>query len=163
MHIETRPAVIAAVVLGLSVIISGCAHQNSGVAFELGAMPPSDEKPSDEPLQAGRKHFSQGDYGLAEKNFRAAAEVNPSNADAWLGLAASYDRLRRFDLAEKAYHQAMRFAGDSPALLNNLGYHYLLRGDKVRARENLQLAASRDPGNPRIQGNLKLLETWSNG
>ena len=163
MQFAIRSATIRVVILALCFGLYGCANHASLSLTELGAEPPSDQKPSDEPLQAGRLHFSNGDYGLAEKNFRAAVEVNPSNADAWIGLAASYDRLRRFDLAEKAYHQAVRFAGHSPAVLNNLGYHYMLRGDKLRARENLMQAAAKDPGNRRIQGNLKLLETWSNG
>lgn len=129
----------------------------SGIAAEI---PPSDQRPSDEPLQAAKEYFDHSDYGLAEKNFRAAAEVNPKSIDAWVGLAASYDRLHRFDLADKAYSRAISLAGETPEILNNLGYHYLLMGNLKRARQYLQAAAERMPANPYIQGNLKLLETW---
>ena len=149
-------------VIGLlsCVLLAGCAA-TSGIGLSDLSTPPSDERPSDEPLLAGKRHYANADYGLAEKNFRAAVEANSSSIDSWVGLAASYDRLRRFDLADKAYVQVVKLAGRTPAVLNNLGYHYLLMGDKVRARENFRLAAELDPTNTRIRGNLRLLESWS--
>ena len=76
----------------------------------------------------------------------------------WIGLAASYDRLRRFDLADRAYTQAMKIAGATPEILNNVGYSYMLRGDYRRARETLMQAQAQDPGNPYIRNNLELLD-----
>ena len=95
--------------------------------------------------------------------FRAAVEANPESIDAWVGLAASYDHLHRFDLAERAYVQTIKLAGQTPEILNNLGYHYLLKGDSAQARRYLLAAAEREPGNPYVRSNLKLLETWSTG
>jgi Flp pilus assembly protein TadD len=46
-------------------------------------------------LSLGKKHYRAENFGLAEKYFRHAAELHPRDAEAWLGLAASYDRLRR--------------------------------------------------------------------
>ena len=63
--------------------------------------------PNDD-LSVAKKYFRQGSYGLAERHFRKAVELHPRDAEAWLGLAASYDRLRRFDLADRAYAQAIR-------------------------------------------------------
>jgi Flp pilus assembly protein TadD len=48
-------------------------------------------------------------------------------------------------------------------VLNNLGYHHMLRGNLNEARGLLLEAASKDPGNPRVQGNLYLLDTWQSG
>ena len=53
------------------------------------------------------------------------------------GLAASYDRLRRFDLADRAYAQAIRSSAPTPEILNNQGFSYMLRGDYGRARAQL--------------------------
>jgi Flp pilus assembly protein TadD len=114
-------------------------------------------------VRFGKESFARADYGLAEQNFRAAVEANPESIDAWVGLAASYDQLHRFDLADKAYAHAVRLAGQTPEMLNNLGYHYLLKGDRVQARRYLLAAAEADPANPYIQSNLYLLETWSTG
>ena len=113
--------------------------------------------PNDD-LNRGKKYFRAADFGLAERHFRRAVELHPRDLEAWIGLAASYDRLRRFDLADRAYEQAMKIAGQTPEILNNLGYSYMLRGDYRRARETLLQAQAQDPGNPYIRNNLELLE-----
>jgi Flp pilus assembly protein TadD len=79
-------------------------------------------------LSLGKKHFRAHDYGLAEKHFRRAVESHPRDAEAWLGLAACYDRLRRFDLADRAYGQAVGILGPTVEILNNQGFSYMLRG-----------------------------------
>ena len=134
-----------------------------GLSLGMAACATSGERPSDEPVRLGKDHFARKDYGLAEQQFRMAVEANPESIDAWVGLAASYDHLHRFDLAEKAYVQAIKLAGQTPEILNNLGYHYLLKGDRAQARRYLLAAAEREPGNPYVRSNLKLLETWSTG
>jgi len=108
-------------------------------------------------VSLGKQYYRTGNFGLAEKYFRAAAESQPRNPEAWLGLAASYDELRRFDLADRAYAQAIRIAGEQVAIINNQGYSYILRGDYKRARELLLLASVKAPDNPHVQANLQLL------
>ncbi|HLL26215.1 MAG TPA: tetratricopeptide repeat protein [Xanthobacteraceae bacterium] len=109
-------------------------------------------------LNMGKRHFRERDYGLAERYFRRAVEMSPRDAEAWVGLAACYDRLRRFDHADRAYRQALAILGPTPEILNNQGYSYLLRGDYKRARTKLYEARAKDPANPRIQNNIELLE-----
>ena len=123
-------------------------------------LPPSDERPSDEPLYLAKLQFRNGNYGLAEQYYRRAVEANPESLDAWLGLAASYDRLNRFDLAENAYHELTRRVGYTPVVLNNLGYHYLLAGNNAKARKYFMQAYEKDPTNPEIQANLALSDQW---
>lgn len=113
--------------------------------------------PNDD-LSLGKKHFRAANFGLAEKYFRRAVEQHPRDLESWVGLAASYDRLRRFDLADRAYDQAAKIAGPSAELLNNWGYSYMLRGDYRRARDTLLQAQATDPGNPYVKNNLELLE-----
>lgn len=112
----------------------------------------------DDDLQKGKRYFRANNFGLAEKSFRAAAEKHPSDAEAWVGLASSYDRLHRFDLADRAYAQAIRLIGPTPEILNDQGFSYMLRGDYVRARQKLLAAQARDPGNPYVHANLQLLQ-----
>lgn len=112
--------------------------------------------PNDE-LSMAKAYFRQGGFGLAEKYFRKAVELHPRDAEAWVGLAASYDRLRRFDLADRAYLQAIKIIGQTPEILNNQGYSYMLRGDYRRARATLLAAKSKDPASPYIKNNLDLL------
>ena len=121
------------------------------------------DDPNDE-LQRGKRYFRSNSFGLAEKSFRTAAERHPRDAEAWLGLAASYDRLGRFDLADRAYEQAIRIVGPTAEILNNQGFSYMLRGDYARAHKKLQDAQAKDPGNPHIQANLRLLaESYRQG
>jgi len=109
-------------------------------------------------LSLGKKQYRANNFGLAEKYFRHAAELRPRDAEAWLGLAASYDRLRRFDLADRAYAQAIGIVGPTTEILNNQGYSYMLRGDYKRARAKLVIAQRQDPGNKFVLNNIQLLE-----
>jgi Flp pilus assembly protein TadD len=121
------------------------------------APPLTPSNPNDD-LSLGRMNFRQGNYGLAEQYFRRAVETGPREAEAWLGLAAAYDRLRRFDLADRAYNQLYALTGRTPEILNNQGYSYMLRGDFAHARQILSEAQAKDPANPYIRNNLALLE-----
>ena len=119
--------------------------------------------PNDD-LSLGKKQYRANNFGLAEKYFRRAVETHPRDAEAWLGLAASYDRLRRFDLADRAYAQAIKIVGPTIEVLNNQGYSYMLRGDYRRARERLIAAQRKDPGNKYVANNLHLLaESYRKG
>ncbi len=117
----------------------------------LGANPADD-------LSIGKAYFRAANYGMAEKHFRRAVEQHPNDAEAWLDLAASYDHLKRFDLADRAYAQAIGLAGPKIQILNNQGYSYMLRGDYARAFKKLEEARRRDPGNTYVLSNLQLLE-----
>lgn len=113
--------------------------------------------PGDGPLIKAQRHFHQEEYGLAEKLFREASLENPKSLDAVLGLAASYDQLKRFDLANRSYRRAIKLGGRSLTLLNNWGYSYLLRGNVVQARKKFLAAYEIDPKNEAVNANLDLL------
>lgn len=93
--------------------------------------------------------------------FRDAVEKAPKDATAWIGLAASYDRIGRFDLADRAYRTAIKLVGETAEILNNQGYSYMLRGNLSAARAKLQRAYLRDPNNPTIANNLRILDSQS--
>lgn len=142
--------------------LAACSTTDIDASLQTSSIvPPSDQRPFTESLKAGKDSFARSDYGLAEREFRAVVENNPDNVAGWLGLAASYDRLRRFDLAERAYEHALQLGGRTPQYLNNLGYHYLLMGKRKRADEYLRAAAEQDPYNPYIAGNMRLVQTWT--
>ncbi len=148
---------------------------NAGETTGSVVVPPAEPGPSGEPvaplakpgllgddphddLQLAKKYFRSNNYGLAEKAYRDAVEKHPRDAEAWVGLAASYDRLRRFDLADRAYQEAVRIVGPTADILNNQGFSYMLRGDYARAHKKLEEAEAKDPANPYVQANIRLLE-----
>ena len=131
-------------------------------ASEKGGAPPLTPEllgadPNDD-LSTAKKYFRQGSYGLAERHFRKAVELHPRDAESWLGLAASYDRLKRFDLADRAYQETIKLVGATPEIMNNQGFSYMLRGDYRRARATLVAARAKDPKSPYIANNLRLLD-----
>ena len=136
--------------------VAGC--QTSAVdgtrTTAIGAM----TQPGARDLAEGKSHFRQANYGLAEKHFRKAVELNADDAEGWLGLAASYDQLGRFDFADRAYGQLLKLAGRKPQVVNNLGYSYLLRGDEAKARELLLEARAGMTDTTVVDANLALLD-----
>lgn len=144
---------------------TGTVPTSSQQAAAASASPAPDDP--DDDLGLGKRHFREGNFGLAERYFRHAIDQGPGDAhrsaEAWLGLAASYDRLRRFELADRAYGEALRILGPTAEVLNNQGYSYLLRGDFRRARAKLDEARDLDPTSPYIRNNLALLEQSARG
>jgi len=108
-------------------------------------------------LRHAKEQFHERNYGLAEKKFRAIIEADEKNAEAWLGLAASYDQLQRFKLADRAYKEVRALNGPSAALHNNLGYSHLLRGNRRRARREFLKARAIEPKNQFVRNNLRAL------
>lgn len=121
-----------------------------------GSISPRPGQSSDDVVQ-GKQQYRAGKFDVAAKLFSHAAERNPRDAEAWLGLAASYDRLRQFELADSAYAQAIVIEGPTAEVLNNQGYSYLLRGDLKNARAKLTAAQAKEPQNKYVQNNLQLL------
>ena len=124
---------------------------------------PQDVKyyPSDEPVRLGVQRFYEGNFGLAQMYFQDAVERAPKDSTAWIGLAASYDRLGRFDLADRSYARARALVGDTISLLNNEGYSYMLRADLTHARAKFEGALRLNPNNAVTINNMALLNSSS--
>ncbi len=162
---------LASLVMAMATLSACSIAERSGLGVEaelatgstaVTAAPAELSKPIDEvkdDLTLGKEHYRARNYGLAEMHFRRATEMSRGNAEAWLGLAAAHDQLKRFELADRAYRQAFKLIGPTPEFLNNRGYSYLLRGDLRRASQDLSAAAGKDPANEQIQNNLKALDT----
>lgn len=101
--------------------------------------------------------FGDGHYGKAAKLYEKEVEESSKNPEAWLGLAASYDQTRRYDLADRAYAQVIRLVGSTPSVLNNMGYSMMLRGKLEESRQKLQTAYAAAPDNEFIINNIELL------
>lgn len=133
------------------IAVSGCAT-GAITAGETAAIPSSARM-----IDEARIQFTEGNYGKAVDAYAKTVELDPTNPDAWLGLAASYDKVGRFDQADMAYGKAQDLVGPTPSVLNNLGYSYLLRGNLEQSRKTLEAALSADPDNPYIRNNIDIL------
>ncbi|MBL8578603.1 MAG: tetratricopeptide repeat protein [Mesorhizobium sp.] len=145
---------IAAILAAL--MVGGCTTQGVDKTATTAITPmPADVSAAD--LSAGKTQFREANYGLAERHFRKAVELRADNSEAWMGLAASYDQLGRFDFADRAYDQLLKVAGRRPEVLNNMGYSQLLRGNRKKARQLLNEAKKEMADPAVVDANLALL------
>jgi Flp pilus assembly protein TadD len=162
-----RAAQLAALVAALA--LGGCVTAGPDsveTTATVAAAPPPAARAPDAPkddLALAKEHFRARNYGLSEMHFRRAVERARGDAEAWLGLAASYDQLKRFRLADRAYGEALKLIGPTPEFLNNRGYSYLLRGDLAKASRDLSEAQAQAPDDERIRNNLAALEARARG
>jgi Flp pilus assembly protein TadD len=156
---KPRRLFLLTAVATVAAALSACEVQNLDTSLTI--QDPADEKfsASDEPYRLGVEQFNRGYYGNAQKYFQEAVEKSPEDTAAWLSLAACYDQLRRFDLADKSYDRAIALEGETVQLLNNQGYSYVLRGDLRTARKKFNRALERDPDNVMVQNNLRRIDS----
>lgn len=93
-------------------------------------------------LAKGRMLFARGEYALAADAFNKAVRQDPDSADAYNGLAASYDNLGRYDLSRRYYELALARAPEDGRILRNLARSTLGQGDRLAARKIFAEAAA---------------------
>ena len=141
----------------VALALSGCTTTSvDGTKTTAITQPPTDISAGD--LNEGKHQFVAANYGLAEQHFRKAVELRADNAEAWMGLAASYDELGRFDFSDRAYDQLLKITGRKPQVLNNMGYSQYLRGNKKKAKDLLLEARSGMTDTTVVDANLALLK-----
>ncbi|MDX8509831.1 tetratricopeptide repeat protein [Mesorhizobium captivum] len=174
----TGPIRLATAASVLLVLLAGCQSTDSsmgvvrtnepakgdytafGDAFDgLKTVSDVDYYASDQAVTEAKTQFRSENYGNAGALFYKATRLAPNDGVAWLGLAASCDRIRRFDLSDMAYSRAYRLLGATPEYYNNVGYSYLLRGRLQEARSNFLKAYELAPNDPTVANNLKLLSS----
>ncbi len=158
-----RQAVRLLLAASFALALVGCQHTGltPPIPDPITGQNPADVKyyRSDEPVRLGIQRFYEGAFGLSQQYFQDAVERTPRDVTAWIGLAASYDRLGRFDLADRSYAAAVKLAGKTATILNNEGYSYMLRGDLTKAHALLDAALALDPNNRTVNNNEKLLNS----
>jgi tetratricopeptide (TPR) repeat protein len=89
--------------------------------------------------------IEQGRLVEAEKALREILKSSPDDLQALSLLGVVLDSRHLYREAEGAYLKAVKLAPDSPSLLNNLGNHYLARGDAGSAYRTFQKVLALDP------------------
>ena len=109
-----------------------------------------------DPVANGRALLVTSQYGLAIDALSRVLHEEPNNVRALNLIAEAYDRLHRYDLADRYHAQALEVDPNSVAALNNWGFSYLVRGNKARAVELLERAEAIKSDQPIVLANLKL-------
>lgn len=109
-------------------------------------------------LVQARGHFRSNDFGHSATFYKRVVELSPQNVEGYVGLGASYDRLRRFDLADRVYASLYKLSGGTAQYYNNVGYSQMLRGNLKEAMNNFRQAQQLAPNNPVIANNILLVK-----
>ena len=112
---------------------------------------------ADGALREAKAHFRNSNFGYSAAFYKRAVELTPNNAEGYVGLSASYDRLRRFDLSDRVYTALFEITGGTAQYYNNVGYSYMLRGNLSAALTNFRKAEKLDPGNAVVENNIQIL------
>jgi tetratricopeptide (TPR) repeat protein len=110
-----------------------------------------------DPVEQGRALLVTGQYGLAIDALSRVLHDQPDSVRALNLIAEAYDRLHRFDLADRYHAKALEVDPNSVAALNNWGFSYLVRGDKARAKALLERAVAVKGDQPVVLANLRLV------
>lgn len=98
-------------------------------------------------------HLAKRDYKSAIAPLQAAVKTNPANASALNNLAWAYQQAgdaRALPTAEQAY----KAAGQTPAVMDTLGWILVQQGDAARGVDLLRKAAAAAPKSPEIRYHL---------
>ncbi|NWG14740.1 MAG: tetratricopeptide repeat protein [Acidobacteria bacterium] len=99
----------------------------------------------DDPYASITSAIEQGRFAEAETALRSMLHASPDELRALSLLGVVLDSQQRYGEAEETYLRAIRLAPGSAALLNNLGNHYLVRGDPEKARQAFEKVLAREP------------------
>ncbi|MDQ1697803.1 MAG: hypothetical protein QOJ03_3156 [Frankiaceae bacterium] len=103
---------------------------------------------------AGTLAEFQGDYKKAVASFQKAVEADDKYTEGYLALggAQSVDQTdtKQLRASTQAYEKALNLGEDSYLVHNNLGYAYLILGDRARAEAEVSEALRLAPEEPYI-------------
>lgn len=161
----SRSIVSSIVVLALALpVLSGCSAAGLGrSAFGSNKLTVAEisnigDYSADRALSEARAHFRNNDFGYSAALYKRVVELKPKDPQGYIGLSASYDRLKRFDLSDRVYASLYEISGPTAQYYNNVGYSYMLRGDLKQALNNFKRAEKLDPENVVVANNLQILK-----
>ena len=150
--------------LALAAVLAGCSSAGLTGASAYGSntlqvaeISDIGDYTADRAIREARGHFRNKNYGYSAALYKRAVELQPGVAEGYVGLGASYDRLRRFDLADRVYDSLFKMTGGTVQYYNNVGYSQMLRGNLKAAYESFARARSMDPDNIVVENNLQIL------
>ena len=111
---------VKGLMVAASFAAAGCASAPNAVEIRPIADPSSKLRPGADGLADAKGQLALGNVGLALEGFRKVARDYPDNAEAYVGMAACYEAMRRFDLAELKYQAALALDPRNPTLLARL-------------------------------------------
>ncbi len=120
-------------------------HYNVALSFD----------PSHVQVQAAMVKLFLNSGNPAKGKTYADVYINQSGSEVQLlRLAKAFQDEQLDEYALASYQEALRIAPDSAAVSKELGFYYLTRNDKVRAKEYLMRSFQFDPSQPDVANEL---------
>ena len=113
---------------------------------------------ADGALTEARAQFRNDNFGHSAAFYKRVVELAPNQAEGYVGLSASYDRLGRFDLSDRVYASLYQMTGGTAQYFNNVGYSYMLRGNLTEALKSFRKAQKLEPDNLVVANNIQILQ-----
>jgi hypothetical protein len=114
---------------------ASCAAAPEQVKIRPIADPGSKMRSGNDALADAKGQLAIGNTGLALEGFRRASRETPNNAEAFAGMAACYEIMGRYDLAQTNYEAALALQPHNPTLLNAFAATLDRQGRADEARE----------------------------
>jgi len=152
-----RLAAIAAIALPLAACSMAGLSTHGNNQLQVAELSNANAYTAQNALVAARGHFRNNDFGKSASLYKRLVDLEPQSAEGYIGLGASYDRLRRFDLSDRVYASLYAITGSTAQYHNNLGYSFLLRGKLADALRQFRKAQQLAPGNVVIANNIELV------
>ena len=108
---------VKSLLVAASFAAASCAAGPDAVEVRAIKDPGSKLRQGADGLADARGQLAIGNTGLALEGFRKVARQYPDNAEAVAGMAAAYEAMGRYDLAETQYEAALALAPRNPAIL----------------------------------------------
>lgn len=124
----------------LLLTLLGCAAP--GPELQVRPQAASAPEPAQDRLAHAASLYARGEYALAIEAYRKTIRYEPRNAAAQAGLAASYDRIGRFDLADRYFQLALAIDPRNPRLASIYAQALERHGYMQQAADVLRLASA---------------------
>jgi Flp pilus assembly protein TadD len=118
-----------------SLAAASCTTAPEQVQVRSIADPGSKMRSGNDALADAKGQLALGNTGLALEGFRRASREAPNNAEAFAGMAACYDMMGRFDLAQTNYEAALALQPRNATLLNAFAANLDRQGRPEGARK----------------------------
>ena len=147
--------------MATAMLLGGCSSIGSsafgGNQLKVAEISNIGDYTADNALSEARAHFRNNDFGYSAALYKRVVELSPKDPQGYVGLGASYDRLRRFDQSDRVYASLYAISGGTAQYYNNVGYSYMLRGNLSAALTNFRKAQKLDPDNIVVANNLQMI------
>ena len=130
-------------------LLTACGSDGQLNVRAIPGSPSMSAKPVPARIAEARGHLAMNNVALALEGFRKARREDPGSIDALMGIAASYERMGRFDLSRRYFEMALAFDPANAGILTALARSLDAQGLRAQAAKvRSEMAERSAPADP---------------